>query len=123
LAINPIFGSQLPDFSSAIGAQPGDQTATSTPNALTLQQLSDVAADVLLGDLANSQAASTGDPLLDDLSSLDTNSSSNPLSSSNQNLNAFLLQQATASFQASQAMDGQGSGASSAGNVLGNTSA
>jgi hypothetical protein len=152
MAINPIFGSQLPDLARA-GAQASVQTSTSAPTMLSPEQLSAEAADVLLSDL-NANASTTsgdsllslldpsaggstsssftgappasGDPLLDDLNALDAGQQANASSvaaSLGQNLNSFLLQQAAASFQASQAMDSQGSGSSPSGNVLGNTRA
>lgn len=155
MAINPIFGSQLPDLTNTLGAQPSVQTATNAPTVLTPEQLSAQAAEVLLSDLnANTTGSttgdfmlsmldssgtssafnsltgastSTGDPLLDDLNAMDaglqTNGANGIESSLGQGLTSFLLQQAKASFQASQAMDSQGANASSGGKVLGDTKA
>jgi hypothetical protein len=138
----------MPDLTGSVGVQSSEQTATSTPTILSPQQLSVEAADVLLSNLsANSTSnssnslsslldpsasagatASTGDPLLDDLNAMDSgvqNSSNTNVGSalSQQTLNSFLLQQATASFQASQAMDQQTPSTGSSGSILGNTSA
>lgn len=128
MAINPIFGSQLPDLAGALGAQTSGQTSTGTPAVLTPQQLNGKAADLLLSDMnSNASTASTGDPLLDDLNAFDSgrqaNNGTGIESSLSQNLNSFLLQQATASFQASQAMDNQQPSSGSNGSILGNTSA
>lgn len=147
MAINPV-SSSFPIPASAVAPASVPQAPTTPPSLAELQALEGSALDPMLIDpspsATNQQDTSgslidnfnsmiggsgTGDPLLDDLNSMDNSSSLDPSSSDpalledaalNQGLTSFLMDQATSSYTASQLLGGGGSGATGS---LGSTTA